>query len=112
MKKPAVAFLLVVWLLVVAESGAAMASSADLAISSDRTRLEANERNDASKKQLCQFCHLMMPIVRNLVFKNKTAHLRDVATYLCYKRFKIANEDVCESAIREYEVFSCVFFKY
>lgn len=56
-------------------------------------------------KQLCDFCYLVMPIVRNLVNKNKTAHLRNIASYLCFKKFKIADEFVCESAINEYEVF-------
>lgn len=56
-------------------------------------------------KQLCDFCYLVMPIVRNLVNKNKTAHLRNIASYLCFKKFKIADEFVCESAIKEYEVF-------
>lgn len=59
---------------------------------------------DVSKKEICDFCLLLMPMVRNLVHKNKTSHLGDIATYLCNKRLKLADEIVCEMAIKEYMV--------
>jgi hypothetical protein len=64
------------------------------------------ERKIPTKKELCSFCLLIMPIVRNLVHKNKTAHLTDIVTYLCNKRLKLADEMVCQMAIEEYQVFS------
>lgn len=60
--------------------------------------------SDVSKKEICDFCLLLMPMVRNLVHKNKTSHLGDIATYLCNKRLKLADEIVCEMAIKEYMV--------
>lgn len=59
---------------------------------------------DISKKELCDFCQLLMPMVRNLVHRNKTAHLGDIAAYLCNKRLRISDETVCQMAVQEYEV--------
>jgi hypothetical protein len=67
--------------------------------------LSMTKQNDSGleKKDFCEFCSVMMPIVRNLVAKNRTAHLVDIATYIC-KELKLAEENVCQLAIEEYMV--------
>jgi hypothetical protein len=56
-----------------------------------------------SKRQLCSFCFIIMPIVRTLVERNQTEYFHDIATYICQKMV-IADSVVCDLVIKTYQV--------
>ncbi|CAF0958166.1 unnamed protein product [Brachionus calyciflorus] len=60
-----------------------------------------------TRRQLCEFCRITMPLVRGLISRNKTDHIQDIATYIC-GQLKIADDTVCRMAIEAYQtsVFS------
>lgn len=55
------------------------------------------------KKELCDFCYILLPLTRRLIENHETIHFRHIATDLC-KELKIADETVCDLAIKTYEV--------
>ena len=56
-----------------------------------------------TRKELCNFCYITMPILRSLLEKNETQYFTGIATYICVK-LKLADEIVCNLAIKAYQV--------
>jgi hypothetical protein len=57
-----------------------------------------------SHKAVCTFCDITFPILRELIEKNQTEYFHDIATTVCIK-LKLADNTVCDMAIKSYEVF-------
>jgi hypothetical protein len=54
-------------------------------------------------KEICVFCQITLPIIRNLIEKNKTEYIHDIATFICVE-LKIEDNVVCSMAIKSYQV--------
>lgn len=55
------------------------------------------------QKELCDFCYILLPLTRHLIETHETDHFRKIAVEIC-KELKIADEVVCELAIKNYQV--------
>ncbi|CAF2669724.1 unnamed protein product [Rotaria sp. Silwood2] len=53
-------------------------------------------------KAYCEFCDLVVPVVRLLIEANQTAHIENVVNGFC-KEFKLIDIDVCIGAVHEYK---------
>ncbi|CAF1110198.1 unnamed protein product [Rotaria sp. Silwood1] len=54
-------------------------------------------------KAYCQFCDLVVPVVRLLIETNQTIHIENVVNGFC-REFKLIDIDVCIGAVHEYKV--------
>ena len=54
-------------------------------------------------KEICEVCHIAMPIIRSLLKRNKTAHLNEIISVIC-REYDMADEMVCNMAVKSYEV--------
>ncbi|CAF1450802.1 unnamed protein product [Adineta ricciae] len=52
-------------------------------------------------KAYCEFCNLVVPVVRLLIEANQTAHIENVVMGFC-KEFKLIDIDVCIGVVHEY----------
>ena len=57
-----------------------------------------------NKTALCEACDVALPLIRKLIFQNKTEHFQSILTFIC-KEFKLASPIVCEFFVKEKEVF-------
>ncbi|CAF0981469.1 unnamed protein product [Rotaria sordida] len=79
-------------------------------ISSYRHRLEHSTKFQALRwslrklknDELCEFCDLMVPVIRILIETNRTSHLDDVLLFIC-KEYKKIEQNVCIGAVHEYK---------
>ncbi len=58
-------------------------------------------------EETCKFCYAAMPLVKYLVVENKTELFPEVALVFC-DIFKIIDENVCNSAVKEFEVYKII----
>lgn len=56
-----------------------------------------------TRRQLCEFCHITIPLVRELIKRNKTDHIHDIASFVCEK-LNLADDTVCNMAVSTYQV--------
>lgn len=56
-----------------------------------------------TRQQLCDFCRITLPLVRELIKRNKTDHIHDIASFVCEK-LNLADDIVCNMAIQTYQV--------
>ena len=61
---------------------------------------------NVNKNELCDFCYILLPLTRRLIETNQTIHFRKIATNIC-RELKIADSNVCNLAIKTYEVYMC-----
>lgn len=64
-----------------------------------------------TRRQLCEFCHITIPLVRELIKRNKTDHIHDIASFVCEK-LNLADDIVCNMAVNTYQVtkkYSVIF---
>lgn len=59
--------------------------------------------NKPPLKELCRFCFITLPIIRYLLESNETQYFQGITTYIC-ESLKIADKNVCELAIKTYEL--------
>ncbi|CAF0945509.1 unnamed protein product [Rotaria sordida] len=53
-------------------------------------------------KTYCEFCNLVVPVVRLLIEANQTIHIENVVNGFC-KEFKLIDINVCIGAVHEYK---------
>ena len=56
-----------------------------------------------TKKELCKFCHVVMPLIRLLLANNKTEHIPTIVDFIC-NEFKLTDPVVCDLTIQTYKV--------
>ncbi|CAF1219201.1 unnamed protein product [Adineta steineri] len=52
-------------------------------------------------KAYCEFCDLVVPVIRLLIEANQTAHIENIVMGFC-REFKLIDLDVCIGAVHEY----------
>jgi hypothetical protein len=64
--------------------------------------------NRPPQRELCRFCFITMPIVRQLLEENETEYFQGITTYFC-ESLKLADKSVCEMAIKTYQASIVIF---
>lgn len=57
-----------------------------------------------AENALCHFCEIVIPYARELVLKNKTQELENLAIFLC-ENLRIEDKIVCPQVLKSYIVF-------
>lgn len=67
-------------------------------------------KNEApDPKQLCEACYVVMPLARDIIKKNETKFIKEIATFIC-TYLKIEELQICSDAI---DLFTVIFkFKF
>lgn len=61
------------------------------------------KENELAENALCHFCEIVVPYARELILKNKTQDLENLAIFLC-ETLRIEDKIVCPQVLKSYIV--------